>query len=519
MDAHEEINLLIKSRYPLIFVESADESYVINHLTRSAEELGLMLFQWSVTDGLCRGDSGQSMYQSQQPALMLKLLLQMVQVGEKNTLFVLKDFSRLLTDAITLRLFKDVLAVVEGTKSTIVIVAPAYDLPKELEPMAGRITGLCPDMDEIKTAVKDTVDQLTRKHDEITVNISDDDMAVIVESLRGLTLGQIRSALTQCVLDDRALTAADIAFIGQYKKKYFDTDGLLEYYPPEKGEIANFTNLKTWLGERKNSFNSNGGGALKQAPKHPLNIGTLMNEEPAPVRRRPLPPPRGVLLMGVQGCGKSLAVKVIARELNLPLYRFDLGKIFSKYIGETEQNLLRMLAVVEKLAPLCLWIDEIEKCFSTSSGDVDGGVSKRVLGSFLTWMQEHRLKCFLAATANDVMSLPPEFLRKGRFDEVFFVDLPDDRMRRDIYAIHLLKHGLTPETFDLPRLSGLAADFNGAEIEQSIIAALYRADSQGEQVTTDHIAGQITATKPLAVIKAEQIADLRAWAAGRTVPA
>jgi SpoVK/Ycf46/Vps4 family AAA+-type ATPase len=221
----------------------------------------------------------------------------------------------------------------------------------------------------------------------------------------------------------------------------------------------------------------------------------------------------------VQGCGKSLVIKVVARELNLALYRLDLSRLYSKYIGETEQNLRKALQTVEKLSPLCLWIDEIEKCFAASGGDIDGGVSQRMLGTFLTWMQERKSNCFIAATANNIYMLPPEFLRKGRFDEIFFVDLPDLELRANIFRIHLAKRKLDPEKFDCLSLAEKSYGFNGAEIEQAVISALYRASSRKETVSTAYIAEQLESTKPLSIIKREEIEDLRQWAKERTVPA
>ncbi len=223
--------------------------------------------------------------------------------------------------------------------------------------------------------------------------------------------------------------------------------------------------------------------------------------------------------MGVQGCGKSLAIKAVAKELGLPLYRLDIGRLYGQYIGQTEQNLRKALATVDKLSPLCLWIDEIEKGFAASAGESDGGVSQRVLGTFLTWMQERKSNCFLSATANDVYRLPPEFLRKGRFDEIFFVDLPDLKIRESLFMIHLRKRGLDPEKFNCKLLAEKAVDFSGAEVEQAIISALYRASSKNQPVSTDHILQQICSTKPLALLKQEEISILREWAKERTIPA
>jgi SpoVK/Ycf46/Vps4 family AAA+-type ATPase len=229
------------------------------------------------------------------------------------------------------------------------------------------------------------------------VSLTVDETQKITKSLKGLSVQQIRNVIHQCFIDDRLIDIRDLSTVESYKKKLFDQGGLLEFCITEdKENIANFDNLKRWLNERKESF-----------------VGTTSS----------LPPPRGVLLMGVQGCGKSLSIKAIAKELGLPLYRLDIGRLYGQYIGQTEQNLRKALATVDKLSPLCLWIDEIEKGFAASAGESDGGVSQRVLGTFLTWMQERKSTCFLAATANDVYRLPPEFLRKGRFDEIFFVDL------------------------------------------------------------------------------------------------
>ena len=205
--------------------------------------------------------------------------------------------------------------------------------------------------------------------------------------------------------------------------------------------------------------------------------------------------------------------------MGLSLYRLDLGRLYSKYIGETEQNLKRALKTIEQLSPLCLWIDEIEKGFAASASDIDGGVSQRVLGTFLTWMQERGPGCFLAATANNVYMLPPEFLRKGRFDEVFFVDLPDANLRDQIFRIHLARRRLDPAGYDCALLAANSADFSGAEIEQAIISALYRASSKKEPISTEHVLEQLRSTKPLAVIKREEVAALRHWASQRTVPA
>jgi hypothetical protein len=493
MLANDELALLIKSKYPLVFVESIDEEYVVNQLRQTASQLGLIFYQWSMTTGLQRGYKEGPYYQTGDPEKMIRTVLSLIKSDRSESgLFVLKDFDKHLENAILLRLFKDLVNLIKNTKTTIVIVSPEYKLPKDIEPEAAHIVGGYPDEREIGSVLKGMFNELI-KSEKGKVSLTVDEIQRIIKALKGLSVQQIRNVINQCFIDDHLIDIKDLNTIESCKKKLFDQEGLLEFCITEdKENIANFDNLKRWLSERKESFSS---------------------------ETSSLPPPRGVLLMGVQGCGKSLAVKAIAKELRLPLYRLDIGRLYSQYIGQTEQNLRKALATVDKLSPLCLWIDEIEKGFAASTGESDGGVSQRVLGTFLTWMQERKSKCFLTATANDIYRLPPEFLRKGRFDEIFFVDLPDQEIRTSLVVIHLRKRGLTPEKFDCKLLAEKAADFSGAEIEQAIISALYRASSKKEPISTALILEQIRLTKPLALLKEEEISSLRDWAKERTIPA
>lgn len=497
MRVNEELNLLIKSKYPVVCFETIDEIYTIRQLKAIAEQLDLIFYQWSLTDGLKRGDMEGAYYQTKEPVKMLRTVQDLLRPKEdeelKPGLFVLKDFEKYLEDVLALRLFKDIVNRTKGTKNTFVIVSAEYKLPKDIEADSAHLIGGYPVEDEIKTVIKETAEELIRTNKKVTLSLSDEELSKITNALKGLSIQQIRNVINQCLLEDNILNIKDLSAIETYKKKVFDQEGLLEFYLTEdKNNIAGFDNLKRWLVERKGSF--------------------------SPDKTISLPIPKGLLLMGVQGCGKSLAVKVIARELNLALYRLDLARLYSKYIGETEQNLRKALMVVEKLCPVCLWIDEIEKGFAASGGDIDGGVSQRILGTFLTWMQERKASCFIAATANDIYRLPPEFLRKGRFDEIFFVDLPNVESREHLLRIHLKKRELKPEDFDLKKIVDVAVDFSGAEIEQAIIAALYRASTEKEVISTKHIIEQVKSTKPLSVLKQEEISALRAWAKERTIP-
>lgn len=496
--ADEELTLLIKSRYPVVCLETVDEIYVMRQLRAIAKQLDLNFYQWSITDGLRRGDRDDSYYQTKEPIKMLRMIQALLRPREheemKPGLFVLKDFEKYLDDVLVLRLFKDTVNLTKGTRDTFVIVSAEYKLPKDIQSDSAHLIGGYPIEDEIEAVVKETVEELKRTNEKVTLSLSDEELSKVTNALKGLSIQQIRNVINQCLLADNILDIKDLSAIETYKKRVFDQEGLLEFCLTEdKNNIAGFDNLKRWLVERKDSFSTQ--------------------------QTTSLPVPKGLLLMGVQGCGKSLAIKVIARELSLPLYRLDLARLYSKYVGETEKNLRTALMIAEKLAPVCLWIDEIEKGFAASGGDIDGGVSQRILGTFLTWMQERKASCFIATTANDVYRLPPEFLRKGRFDEIFFVDLPDAESREQLLKIHLKKRGLKPENFDLKEIVNATAGFSGAEIEQALISALYRASTEKEVISTKHIIEQIKSTKPLSVLKKEGISALRAWAKERTIPA
>ena len=495
MNTREEIGLLIKSRYPLLFIETADEDYSIVQLKEIASEQNFEYFQWTLTGGLIRGANQNAFYQSGPPGIALKTILDLVMKPQpwEAAIYVMKDLTVHLNDSINLRLCKDILKQVKNRRDTLVFLSYSYNLPTELESSAVHIVGGYPDLNEIRSLIKDSIVELTRWHDQVAVKLDDSEIERLVNAFKGLTLQQIKNALHQAALDNNRLCIEDLVSIEKFKRRIYDQEGLLEFYPLEaKEEIGGFHNLKKWLSERKESFNLAG--------------------------KLTLPPPKGALLMGVQGCGKSLAAKIIAQKLNLPLYRLDLGKLYGSYIGQTEENLRKTLKTIGRLSPLCLWIDEIEKGLAVSDSKSDGGVSKRVLATFLTWMQERKESCFIVATANDVQALPPELLRKGRFDEIFFVDLPDRTTRADLFRIHLGKRGLSAEEGNLLTLADASDGFSGAEIEQVIISALYSAKSAQQKIGPAHLMEQIRSTRPLSVLRSEEIEALRLWARDRTIP-
>ena len=320
----------------------------------------------------------------------------------------------------------------------------------------------------------------------------------LLANLQGLTLAESEKLLTRLIVEDGRLDADDITRVAEAKRELVERDGLLEYQPTKQSldEIADLVHLKEWLEKRR---------LFMEDPRRAADFGLEF--------------PRGILLVGVPGCGKSLCAKAVAAAWGLPLVRLDPGALYDKYIGETEQNFRRAVTSADRLAPLVLWIDEIEKAFAAGGGDEDGGTSQRVLGTFLSWLQERRGDVFVVATANDVQRLPAELLRKGRFDETFFVDLPDETTRIAILDIHLRKRKQKPEDFDLALLAREGEGHSGAELEQIVVSALYTAFSAKAQLTTDLLLDELRQMPPIASIARERIAFLRQWAGDRTVPA
>jgi SpoVK/Ycf46/Vps4 family AAA+-type ATPase len=353
-----------------------------------------------------------------------------------------------------------------------------------------------PDEAELERLLKSTLREL---HDEqrIGVNMSRQGLTTVIRNLRGLTRRQARQIITDVVADDRRFDDSDINHVLASKRRILSGIGMLDYVetPANLDEIGGLKRLKQWLNQRQ--------GALSEDA---IAFG--------------IPAPRGVLMLGVQGAGKSLSAKAVASAWQRPLLRMDVGALYDKYIGESERRLREALRQAEMMSPIILWIDEIEKAFaSAGSQSNDGGLSKRMFGSLLTWMQEHEHPVFLIATANDIEALPPELLRKGRFDEIFFVDLPNLEARHAIFRIHLKKRGRDVKQFDVDTLAAESDGYSGAEIEQAIIAALYTAYSSKAELKTDHILNALRNSPPLSVTMAERIADLRDWSQGRCVPA
>ena len=489
-DAAHDLKALIQSRHPIITIDTVEEERVDNLLGIVASGLHMPLFTWTVTHGLQRVGGESGVYGTANPQMLVRHLVTLTVRG----IFHLKDFHAHLGDATVVRGVRDIARGFVKSGSTAVISGGSIHLPAELAREAVPFALHLPDHDELQQIVHQILRTLNRQH-EVSVTLGPDGMESLLQALSGLTLNQARQAVAWAVLDDNALTADDIPGLLRRKGDAVREEGLLEFYPPDDNtfQLGGLDHLKGWLERARVGF----------TPE---------------ARALGLAPPRGVLIVGVQGCGKSLAAKVIARTWKQPLLKLDAARLYDKFIGESEKNLRKALDFAEAIAPCILWIDEIEKGFA-SGGDADAGLSQRMLGSFLTWLQEREASVFVAATANDVLALPPELLRKGRFDEIFFVDLPDASSREEIFRIHLALRRQDPSNFNVDALVAASNGFSGAEIEQAITAGLYRALHDKQPMTDAMLCEEMRGTQPLSVARREDVERLRETARGRFVPA
>jgi MoxR-like ATPase len=496
-DLTEELKLLIRSRHPLVAMETPDEERATQLIRRVAEDMRFMLFEWSATTGLRRRlpGTGGMISGTQAPRAALGHACD----AEAAALYVFKDLAGHLGDPVLVRTLRDVQTSFSRRQCTLFLIDLPSALPEPVRRLAVPFDVKWPSGRELEQVIRETFGEARLLHNlDVQQQLSPDQFDQLVRALRGLSRNEATRVVSAAIFDDYRLDANDLPRIIEAKRRILAGAGLLESIPvddvaPE--DLGGLARLKAWLARRRGGFS-------------------------AKARHFGLTPPRGILLLGVQGGGKSLCAKIVASDWELPLLRLDPGVLYQRYVGESESRLRRALSQAEVMAPCVLWVDEIEKAFaSASSESADGGLSQRMFGTMLAWMQDRRQPIFLVATANDVSRLPPELLRKGRFDEVFFVDLPTPKAREMIFAIHLRKRGRDPARFDLARLAAAADGFSGAEIEQAVISALYAAYSAEQELTQDLLLDEITQTRPLSVLMAERVADLRSWAAERCVPA
>ncbi|MBI4168806.1 MAG: AAA family ATPase [Acidobacteria bacterium] len=492
MENIRDLDLLVVSRTPIIGIESAEEERVRAHVEGLAARQDLPWFEWKATAGLRRAGTTDPIYDTEKPAPALKAVLEM----RTEALYLFLDLQRHFDDPAILRSLRDIGQRFAEDRRCLILCAPDLPIPPDLRTCASLIRLELPDARELKELAVRTLKSLGAPQ-RVRIDLTLPELEQLVQSLRGLTLAEAQRVLMRAALDDLKINREDFKHILERKKALIARDGVLDLYPQEATlqQVGGLDNLKDWLRRRGAAFSA-------EAQRHGLE------------------PPRGVLLLGVQGCGKSLCAKAVAAEWGLALLRLDAGALYDKYVGESEKNLRRAMQTAEAMAPCVLWIDEIEKGMSGREGSAsDGGLARRMFGSFVSWLQERKSPVFVVATANDIEALPPELLRKGRFDEIFFVDLPDDAARRSILAVHLARRRQDPARFSLGDLAAGALGFSGAEIEAAIVSALYASFAEKKPLSTAHVLAALRATVPLSRTCRESIEALRAWAKGRAVPA
>ena len=489
-DKLKDLPLLIKSRYGVIVVETAEEERAALLLRQIAGEMGLPFFTWTPTKGLRRDGIEGSVYGTADPGQALAH----VEASSFPALYHFQGLGDFLEDRILATRLKDAAAQFSKSRGAIILTGPGITLPETLKPMSAGLSLPTPEMGEYRDLLQRVLKDLSGRM-TVKVEMKSEDFSRLLANLKGLTLLEAEKILTRAVMEDGKLTPEDIRAVVEAKKAIVEREGVLEYFPAEEkmADVADLAGLKSWLAERR---------AILSDPRRAAQFGLGF--------------PKGVLLLGVPGCGKSLCAKAVAREWGLPLLKLDPTSLYNKYIGESEKNFKKAMDTAERMAPVVLWIDELEKAFAAAAGNEDGGVSTRIFGTFLSWLQDRKGDVFVVATANDVSILPPEFLRKGRFDEIFFVDLPNAEARTALFTIHLKKRGKDPAKFDLPRLVQATDGFGGAEVEQAIVAGLYTAFSGKRDLTTDTLLDEISRTRPLSLTMPEKIGWLRNWAKERT---
>ena len=494
MDQRHDLEVLLRSRTPIIVIETHDEARILETLQtmtiRSSADTYLPLFRWTVTDGLQRLDivlEPQTINAEPTDAL------RHIRAVTKPGIYVLLDFHPFLDDPVHVRLLKDICMRYREIPRQIVLLSHAVKLPNELEAYSARFDMALPSEAERTAIVERVANEWANENPGSRVKADPKAHAMLIHNLAGLTYRDTERLARNAIFVDGVIDKSDLPDVMQAKYELLNRAGSLhfEYDTARFSDVGGMDRLKSWLSHRKPAFRGEQDAAHLDAPK-------------------------GILLTGIQGCGKSLAAKATAGVFGVPLLRLDFGALYDKYHGETERKLRESLATADVMAPCVLWIDEIEKGLAGRGGET--GTTQRVLGTFLTWMAEKQRRVFVVATANDINSLPPELVRKGRFDEIFFVDLPGLRVRASILAIHLSSREQSLADFDIEALARAMQGFSGAEIEQAVVSALYAAHAAKRSLSTELILKEVGQTQPLSVVMRERIDALRQWADGRTVP-
>jgi SpoVK/Ycf46/Vps4 family AAA+-type ATPase len=559
-DGLDRLKVLINSSTPIIVMETSEETHAVNLVRTACTELNMATFEWSIADGLLRSGTntppeppkvplqerldqntmlaqagraytqmrtalspgpreadrlalamasslsahqgadagaaaaGAAIYNTREPTQALANMESMT----VEAVFILKDFHRHLDDPVVVRRLRDVGQKFATNRRTVIITAPEIAVPPELTTLVEYFDLPLPDRKRLQEIIHDTFTRLSKTY-TLKMQLDPAGVDAISANLRGLTEEEADRAISQALVTRYALCPESVTDVLDAKKQLLRHSGMLEFVEAQDNmaAVGGLENLKHWLGQRRGAWEDS-------------------------AREFGLEPPRGMIILGAQGCGKSLCARAVAGEWRLPLVKFDTSAVYDKYIGETEKRIRKVFQVAEGLAPCVLWIDELEKVFAGSGPDsasADAGVSSRLLASFLSWMQDRKAAVFVAATCNNVTVLPPELIRKGRFDELFFVDLPNQAERKQIFSIQLAKRKRNPAEFDLEKVAAAAKGYSGAEIDAAVQGGLYAAYSEKKPLTTQSLLDALAETVPLSTTRAEEIQTLREWARTRAVPA
>ncbi len=556
-DGLDRLKVLINSSTPIILMETSEETHAVTMVRAACSQLNMATFEWSIADGLLRSGAstpveaqkttlqdridqstlrahtgraysqmrtalspssseadrltlamssslgtgssgaaaaGAAIYNTREPVQALANM----EATTLEAVFILKDFHRHMDDPVVVRRLRDVGQKFATNRRTVIITAPEITVPAELTTLVEYFDLPLPDRERLHEIIKETFTRLSKTY-TLKLQLDAAGVDAMSANLRGLTEEEAERAISQALVTRYALCPESVTDVLEAKKQLLRHSGMLEFIEASDNmaSVGGLESLKRWLGQRR--------GAWEDSAR---DFG--------------LEPPRGMIILGVQGCGKSLCARAVAGEWKLPLVKFDTSAVYDKFIGETEKRIRKVFQVAEGLAPCVLWIDELEKVFAGSGPDsasADAGVSSRLLASFLSWMQDRKAAVFVAATCNNVTVLPPELIRKGRFDELFFVDLPNQAERKQIFSIQLAKRKRNPADFDLDKVATAAKGYSGAEIDAAVQGGLYAAYSEKKQLSTQSLLDALAQTVPLSTTRAEEIQSLRDWARTRAVPA
>ena len=489
----EELNILVKAQYPLIYLITPEEERAESAIAKIAKDNAeyKRVFVWTVTRGMV--EYGQPRQGTQHNTVSPEAAIEWTIRQKEGGIYIFKDLHPFIDGPVITRWLRDAIASFKGTDKAIILMSPLQTLPIELEKEVVVLDYPLPNLTELNQVLS------ARLAKTRSSRLDTETREKLLKAALGLTKDEAEKVYRKAQVKAGQLTESEVEIVLSEKKQLIRRNGILEYIEEDEtlNSVGGLEELKRWLKQRSNAFTER-------------------------AREYGLPQPKGMLILGVPGCGKSLIAKTTSRLWGLPLLRLDMGRVYDgSTVGRSEANLRSALKTAESISPVILFIDELDKAFSGGggSGDSDGGTSGRIFGSFLTWMQEKKSPVFVMATANRVERLPGEFLRKGRFDEIFFVDLPSSAERRDIFRIHLGKRRSEINRFDIEQLTKVSDGFSGAEIEQAIIAAMYDAFAQDREFTQLDIIAAIKATLPLSRTMTEQVTALRDWAGQRARPA